>query len=53
MACRVVFGQHIEAFDPAPIAYRDVKVAEKLRFGYYVDGTHYPIFWDISPWSGR
>ena len=40
LACRVVFGKKSEAFDPAPIAYRDVKIPEKLRFGYYVNGTN-------------
>lgn len=43
LACRVVFGQQSETFDPAPIAYRDVKISDKLRFGYYVNGMYLPL----------
>lgn len=39
LACRVVFGQQSEVLDAVPIAYRDVKLPGKLKFGYYVDGV--------------
>ncbi|EKM49959.1 uncharacterized protein PHACADRAFT_264416 [Phanerochaete carnosa HHB-10118-sp] len=37
LACRVGFGQQSENYDPAPIPYRDIKLREKLKFGYYVN----------------
>lgn len=37
LACRISFGQQSENYDPAPIPYRDVKLREKLRFGYYIN----------------
>ncbi|GJE91018.1 amidase signature enzyme [Phanerochaete sordida] len=37
LACRVGFGQESENYDPAPIPYRNVKLREKLKFGYYVN----------------
>ncbi|KAF8260713.1 amidase signature domain-containing protein [Lactarius quietus] len=38
---RVLFGAHGggHAYFPTPIPYRDVKLPEKLRFGYYLNDT--------------
>jgi len=38
---RVLFGERGGSQDyfPAPIAYRDVTLPEKLRFGYYLNGA--------------
>ena len=38
---RVLFGAREggHAYFPSPIPYRDVKLPEKLRFGYYLNGA--------------
>jgi hypothetical protein len=38
---RVLFGERggREDYFPAPVSYRDVTLPEKLRFGYYLNGT--------------
>ena len=40
---RVLFGARDgeDSYFPAPIPYRDVKLPEKLRFGYYLNGACY------------
>ncbi|KAJ6606604.1 amidase [Mycena vulgaris] len=35
--CRVTFGVQVRSPDIAPILYRQPKLPEKLRFGYYTD----------------
>ena len=39
LAARVVFGKQGTEHDPAPLAYRDVALPERLRFGYYLSGA--------------
>ena len=48
---RVLFGAREggHAYFPAPIPYRDVKLPEKLRFGYYLNGARYV----LSPSAGQ
>ncbi|KAI0923915.1 hypothetical protein AcV5_009322 [Taiwanofungus camphoratus] len=36
LACRVVFGQQGPDYGSAPLPYREVKIPDKLRFGYYI-----------------
>ncbi|KAI0927448.1 hypothetical protein AcV5_007990 [Taiwanofungus camphoratus] len=36
LACRLVFGKTIEDSILAPVPYREVKLPDKLRLGYYV-----------------
>lgn len=38
LACRVVFGQPSENYDPPPLPFRTVLLPKKLRFGYYISG---------------
>ena len=38
LSCRVVFGQASENGDVPPVPYRDVKLPQRLRFGYYTFG---------------
>ncbi|OCH93682.1 amidase signature enzyme [Obba rivulosa] len=44
LACRLMFGVRDKvAFNPAPIPFREVKLPQKLRFGYYLsDGLIKP-----------
>lgn len=42
LACRVVFGQASNHVDVPPVPYRDVKLPERLRFGYYTFGQCTP-----------
>jgi hypothetical protein len=38
---RVLLGERGARHDyfPAPVPYRDITLPEKLRFGYYLNGT--------------
>lgn len=36
IACRAVFGKSAN-YSSAPVQYREVKLGEKLKFGYYLD----------------
>ncbi len=38
LAARLVFGVQGKERDPAPLPYRDVRLPERLRFGYYLSG---------------
>lgn len=40
---RVLFGAREggHAYFPSPVPYRDVKLPEKLRFGYYLNGARH------------
>ena len=40
---RVLFGvrEGGQSYFPSPIPYRDVKLPEKLRFGYYLNGARH------------
>lgn len=49
LACRVVFGRPSADYDPAPLAYRDVKLPTKLRFGYYKSGQRHRLIFVIIP----
>lgn len=48
LAARLVFGVQGREHDPAPLPYRDVRLPERLRFGYYLSGTSILSF---SPFS--
>ena len=55
LAARLVFGVQGREYDPAPLPYRDVRLPEKLRVGYYLSGTSPPsllflfLYFDASP----
>jgi Asp-tRNA(Asn)/Glu-tRNA(Gln) amidotransferase A subunit family amidase len=38
IACQVLFGAFDQARDVAPLPYREVKLPNKLTFGYFIDG---------------
>ncbi|KAI0343231.1 amidase [Trametopsis cervina] len=40
LACRVVMGKATEDYEIAPIPYRDVKLPDRLTFGYYVSDPY-------------
>jgi Asp-tRNA(Asn)/Glu-tRNA(Gln) amidotransferase A subunit family amidase len=42
---RILFGARDgeDSYFPTPIPYRDVKLPEKLRFGYYLNGAHHDL----------
>jgi len=40
---RVLFGKKDGNYFPAPIPYREVETAKKLRFGYYTTGKWHDV----------
>ena len=47
LGSRVVFGRSGANYDPVPLPYRDVKLPDKLGFGYYASGKYPGGLWSM------